>query len=308
MSSPNGLRVGVLLISPFQLLDASPVDLFSMLTKDYLSACGFPGPLIALGIPVSIYYISESGPGTLAATAASASIQVTSSLDEETVQPGKLDVLLTPGPDPNLVPSEKVKAFVRSHADGGTTDFLFVCTGIFVAGHAGIIDNKKVTGPRGLLPKLKSMFPKTIWLEKRWACDGRIWTSGMPLAAALFRFHLCKFIPIPSPSPSSIYSHRLGGITNGQDMVAAYLHDLHEHTVTIPKELADLVCAMADVGGRGQDYDNTSAGETAFWLWLIIKSWIRGWRGRGQKTEAAASTVAPGTTTGAPAMTETVSS
>lgn len=53
-------------------------------------------------------------------------------------------------------------------------------------------------------------------------------------------------------------------------MVAAYIR---EH---FNKELADLVCAMADVGDRGQEYGNGGVDENVWWIWLIIRSWWRG--------------------------------
>jgi hypothetical protein len=53
-------------------------------------------------------------------------------------------------------------------------------------------------------------------------------------------------------------------------MVAAYIH------TTWPGPLAETVCAMADVGGRGQDYKNTTASENAWWLWQIVKAWTKG--------------------------------
>jgi hypothetical protein len=52
--------------------------------------------------------------------------------------------------------------------------------------------------------------------------------------------------------------------------VAAYLHQ------KVQRELADLVCAMAEIGDRGQDYDSGKATNTLWWLWLILRSAIRG--------------------------------
>ena len=64
----------------------------------------------------------------------------------------------------------------------------------------------------------------------------------------------------------------VGGITNGQDMVAAYIRERFNG------ELADLVCRMADVGERGQDYETGTVKETSWWIWLILRSL---WRGNG---------------------------
>lgn len=172
------LRVGVLLVPPMQLLDASPIDVFGMLTPEYLEACGLPAPLTRLAIPVSIHYIAASGPGTYASMTANTSLPVTDSLSSPAVQPGQLDTLLIPGPDPNLVPDDDVLTFLRAHKDADQTDFLVICTGSFLAGYAGLLDEKTVTGPRGILDRLRKKFPKAKFVEKRWERDERLWTSG----------------------------------------------------------------------------------------------------------------------------------
>lgn len=176
------LNVGVLLLPEgAQLLDLSPVDLFSMLSRSYLTACQLPAPITALGLPqINISYISEPEVSTIELTA-QLHMSVTCDLNSSAVAPGQLDVLLIPGPDPSLVPSDAVKEFVRAHAAVERTEILTVCTGIFVAASAGILREKKVTAPRALLPKLRKQFPDTEWLEKRWVTDGKVWCSGKAL-------------------------------------------------------------------------------------------------------------------------------
>ena len=181
MSSTTPLRVGVLIIPPIQLLDLSPVDLFGMLTKEYLEACRLPAPLTALGIPVEIHYISEAGPGSSAQCTANAQLRVTAGLEDECALSGRIDVLMIPGPDPSLVPSAKVQDFIRSHADTASA-IMMVCTGIFPAASTGILNGRRATGPRALVSGLRKKYPETTWEEKRWSRDGNIWCSGMPSA------------------------------------------------------------------------------------------------------------------------------
>lgn len=175
----TSLRVGVLIIPPVQFLDAAPIDLFGMCSPEYLQATSLPKPLLQLAIPVSIHYISASGPDTSAELTANAFLRVTASLSSPEVQPGKLDALLIPGPDPNLVPDEQYLDFIRAHDKAGQTDILVICTGSYAAGYAGILDGKRVSGPRGLLPELKKKFPKANYVERRYETDGRLWSAGM---------------------------------------------------------------------------------------------------------------------------------
>lgn len=240
LDNPRPVRIGVLVVPPIQLLDLSPVDLFDMLTKEYLQACNLPAPLIALGVPISITHISFAGANSIATCTANVGLRINAGLSDAGVKPGELDILLVPGTDPNTVPREEELDFMRKHVEAGVT-LMTVCTGIFVAAYAGVLDGKKATGSRALVSMiLKKKFPKVEWSEKRWVQDGKMWTSG--------------------------------GITNGQDMVAAYIRQRW------PGPVANTVCAMADVGNRSAEYDNGSVKENAWWVWQIFRAWTMGFR------------------------------
>lgn len=181
------LKIGVLLVPPVQLLDLAAVDLFHMLSKQYLRECQLPQSVVDIAIDeVHIRYISESGPsqiGTISVVPLTAScfVQVTDHLDSPKVAAGSLDILFVPGPDPSLVPSEPVRQFVRKHAEHEHTTVISVCTGIYVLGYAGVLDGQTVSGPRALVDMdLKKKFPKARWGDRRWEIggDGRLWTSG----------------------------------------------------------------------------------------------------------------------------------
>lgn len=171
------VRIGVLLLSPVQLLDVSPIDLFGMLTKEYLTACRLPQPLINGAIPIEITYIAEKLTGSVAECTSSAGLRVNASLDDAGSAPGRLDILLVPGPDPATIYSEDVKRFLKAHAENKTA-VMSVCTGIFPMACAGVVKGKKATGPRALLPELWRKFPETQWEDRRWVHDGNVWTSG----------------------------------------------------------------------------------------------------------------------------------
>lgn len=184
MSSPKHLRIGVFIPAGCQLLDMSGIDLFFMLSPEYLTACGLPAPLVALGIPSTIYYISLPSTGPEVELTASAFLRVSKTITDKEVQPGMLDIMMVPGPDPRIVSDEDTRAFLRSHANwrgenGEKTDILSVCTGIFLMAQSGVLKGLSASGTRALIPRLKKEFSDTNWIDdRRWVVDGNIWSSG----------------------------------------------------------------------------------------------------------------------------------
>lgn len=130
---------------------------------------------------------------------------------------GQLDYLLIPGPEPQYQASLAEKEFIRSQFPGLKYAF-GICTGTLMLAQAGVLDGIPATGPRTLMPLLKQTAPKAEWTEKRWEVDpsGKVWT--------------------------------IVGVTNGQDMLAGFIRTAYA------REVAELVCTMADVGDRGQFY------------------------------------------------------
>lgn len=175
--------------SKAQLLDVSPIDLFGMVSPEYLAACQLPAPLIACGTPSIIHYISIPSNGDHAELTASAVLRITRMTTDPVVQPGMLDIMLVPGPDPTMIFEEDAVKFLRDHAnwkgkDGETTDILSICTGCILLGQAGILKGRNASGPRALVPMLKK-FPDTHWIDdKRWVKDENIWTSGKCISSA----------------------------------------------------------------------------------------------------------------------------
>jgi transcriptional regulator GlxA family with amidase domain len=72
-------------------------------------------------------------------------------------------------------------AFIRrTHAHCAA--LLLICGGFDPALRAGILDGKRATAPRALVPMLQKVASGTEWLEKRYVNDGKVWTSGALLA------------------------------------------------------------------------------------------------------------------------------
>jgi transcriptional regulator GlxA family with amidase domain len=68
-------------------------------------------------------------------------------------------------------------AFVRE-CNEKCLALLFVCGSFMVALQTGLLNGKTATAPRPMLPMLRKMSPEVGWVERRWAHDGKIWTSG----------------------------------------------------------------------------------------------------------------------------------
>lgn len=262
----SSLRIGVLLAPPpVQLLDFAPIDLFFMASKDYMDDIPMlPSPVKKLAIDkIDIVYISdEYDPAVqsftttsneqirLAPLTAKLNIRLTANLSTPEVQPGELTVLMIPGPEPASIPSQKYKDFLKAHASSGLTDIITICTGIYPACHSGICDGKTITGPRGLLPDLKSKFKEVKMFEDyRWSRD--VLRPG-------------KESGLSGDRPAELWT--AAGITNGNDTISAYLR---EH---FNPELAEIVCRMADVGDRPRTYDTGQVTENMWWLSRILKA------------------------------------
>jgi transcriptional regulator GlxA family with amidase domain len=109
-------------------------------------------------------------------------VTCTHHLSDPAVQPGQLDAVLVPGPDPltNWADKKEVTDWLAAHAARPGTDILCVCTGIYLCGAAGLLKGKKACGPRGLQGDLETKFEGVEWLGDglRWVRDGNFWSSG----------------------------------------------------------------------------------------------------------------------------------
>lgn len=84
-----------------------------------------------------------------------------------------------------------------------------MCSGILAVAASGILDGKVGTGPIGLVPTLRKLFPEVKWNDtRRWernaaeGAAGQVWSSGSVLdgideAAAFVREHFAADIAEP---------------------------------------------------------------------------------------------------------------
>ncbi|KAK4164257.1 class I glutamine amidotransferase-like protein [Cladorrhinum sp. PSN259] len=254
-SSSKTIHIGVFIPNYVQLLDLACVDIFASGSYEYLSGLAslVPEPVYSQAPSIKIYYISTQQPSTTLSLTASASILITHHLSSPEVQPGKLDIILIPGPDPSAVWDKEVSDWLKRHASHETVDILSVCTGIYLCASAGIIANKKVCGPRGLQDDLRKKFAdqKADWVghEMRWIRDGRFWSCG--------------------------------GVTNGNDLVAAYMRANRDK---FPGPVAEFAIMLTETGDRPQRYEIGQVRFTLGVVWQVLKAAVMG-LGRKGKTE-----------------------
>lgn len=55
---------------------------------------------------------------------------------------------------------------------------LVICGGFLAPLQAGLLAGKTATAPRLMIGYLRQAHPEVNWVAKRWANDGKIWTSG----------------------------------------------------------------------------------------------------------------------------------
>ncbi|KAI3397590.1 hypothetical protein diail_10562 [Diaporthe ilicicola] len=245
MSARKHLHIGVFVPSPSaaQLLDTACVDVFAISSYQYLSPLPMiPSHLSSLAPEVTISYIGSQKPGSLIKLTADMKIELSHHFSDADVAPGKLDVVLVPGPDPRDTWDGDILSWLREQGATPGTDILSVCTGIYICAAAGLVDGRRVCGPRALQSELRKGYPKADFVgEKlRWVRDGNFWSSG--------------------------------GVTNGNDLVAAYCRESGH----FPGPVAEFACEMADVGDRPQTYAKSQGVYTVGIVWQLIKAWFIG--------------------------------
>jgi transcriptional regulator GlxA family with amidase domain len=111
--------------------------------------------------------------------------------------------------------------FIRKSYDEASA-FLTICGGFQGPLQAGVFQGKTATAPRPMLGMLRESAPAVQWIEKRWAHDGKLWTSGTLL--------------------------------NGVDLMAAFIRETWGENDT----LQDFMLKFGGVTTRNVDYEDVS--------------------------------------------------
>ncbi|KHN95329.1 ThiJ/PfpI family protein [Metarhizium album ARSEF 1941] len=220
-SSSSHVKIGVFIPNGAQFLDVACVDSLGTMDKAYLDAIPFvPAAVSSLAPDVSVYYISSPAQGPDIPLTSGAVVRATHVYTDEDVAPGRLDVVVVPGPDPAEKFADEGLAWLRRHSETEGVDVLSICTGLFVCAAAGIADGRRASGPKELQRQLRASFPglRLVGDKYRWVRDGSFWSSG--------------------------------GVTNGNDLVAAYARDSGRWA----RPVVEAGLGITEVGDRGQFY------------------------------------------------------
>ncbi|KAI0409596.1 class I glutamine amidotransferase-like protein [Xylaria palmicola] len=218
------IRIGVFIPTECQLLDAAGVDIFGSMSYEYLSVLAdlIPKAVIDSAPSVEIHYVGSVPAGERIPMTSNQAVVATDHYSDAAVAPGKLDIVYVPGPDPSSEFPEGAIEWLRQQGATEGVDILSVCTGIVVCGAAGLLKGRDICGPRGMqdILRQKGYGPKSMrGHELRWIQDGNFWSSG--------------------------------GVTNGNDLVAAYARATPKY---FPRALVELTCEQLEVGDRPQEY------------------------------------------------------
>lgn len=186
MGARKVVRIGVFVPTECQLLDASCVDILASMSHEYMSLLTdiVPTPFVDLAPSMTIHYIGSVKPGQTIDMTANHKVVATNHYSDEEVAPGKLDIVIVPGPDPNSKFENFEKdslQWLKKQGESPGTDILSVCTGILVCGYAGLVNGKTICGPRAMQDTIRAKFGKDIvqkGTELRWVQDGNFWSSG----------------------------------------------------------------------------------------------------------------------------------
>lgn len=173
LRTPNRkIHAGVILVKgATEMIDVAPFEFFAWMDEDSLKELNFPSEMREDAIDIETHWITEDG--APAKMKSGAQIMPTDSF--ESCPP--LDIVLMGAHNPQYQVSDGEKAFVRKSYDSCAA-FLTICGGFVAMLEAGLLEGKTVCAPRIVFEVMKKTAPTVNWVDKRWAHDGKVWSSS----------------------------------------------------------------------------------------------------------------------------------
>ncbi|KAI8234822.1 hypothetical protein K4K54_007570 [Colletotrichum sp. SAR 10_86] len=177
LSKPNRkIHAGVILTKGItEMLDVAPFEFFHCFQwsgdKETAAAMNLPENTMDEGLEFELHWVTEDGkPAKLASNA-----QILPTDSFESCPP--LDIALMGAHDFKYKTSPAEIAFIRKTFEQCSA-FLTICGGMVPLLEAGILAGKTSTCPRMMFELMKKTVPVVNWVDKRWARDGKLWTSS----------------------------------------------------------------------------------------------------------------------------------
>lgn len=277
----KNVKIGVFIPNEAQLLDTACVDVLGSMSKKYLSMLPVLPPHVASLAPdVTVIYITSKFMGGEVPQTSDMTIKATCDYTDAAAAPGALNIVVVPGPDPSSDFEEGALEWLRQQCYTDGVDILCICTGIFLCGAAGILNGKQASGPRGLQDLIKKKWPEItlVGSDQRWVQDGNIWSSGKSrdgLSSSLVGRILRNLVMNEAQRLFVMaYSdnHVTGGITNGNELMAAYARSNSKH---FPQPVVEIGLAIVEVGDRGQFYEESESMAMMGIAWQVAKAWFQ---------------------------------
>ncbi|GAM90002.1 hypothetical protein ANO11243_080420 [Dothideomycetidae sp. 11243] len=182
------VNVGIILTGGItEILDVAPIDLVHGLSPSVVKGLPVLSSFEHQAIDIAVYWVTENGrPAkltsgiTMQATVSGVQVSeanVTDQTQHSFANCPPLDVVLMGAHMPDYQANDAELAFIRKSYDQCSA-FLAICMGMENLLRAGLLEGKTATAPRFLLEHLRKDASGTKWVEKRWAHDGKVWTSG----------------------------------------------------------------------------------------------------------------------------------
>lgn len=183
MVARDTVRIGVFIPSECQLLDQACIDVFASMSYEYLSRLSdfLPQTIIDVAPSVQIHYIGSVQRDEPIPLTANQRILATDHFSDPEVAPGKLDIVIVPGPFFDSPFTDEAADWLHRQGTCETTDILSVCSGVLLCGKAGLLEGRKACGPRGAQSYLIEHCGKNVEFvgtKLRWVQSGNFWSAG----------------------------------------------------------------------------------------------------------------------------------
>ncbi|WYZ42302.1 hypothetical protein EsH8_VI_000001 [Colletotrichum jinshuiense] len=176
LSKPNRkVHAGIILThGATEMLDIAAFETFVWMDKAGCKVLNLPEEMWVDAIDFELHWVTEDG--KTAELRCGTQVQATDSF--ATCPP--LDIALMGASNVAFNITQGEIAYLRKVWDECSA-FLTICGGCTALVTAGLLAGKTVAYPSLFIRGMQKHVPDVNWVEKRWSCDGKLWSSGNQL-------------------------------------------------------------------------------------------------------------------------------